>query len=203
MKRLLIPTRLRLDLLRLSSVETKTAAAPPPHVPVLCDTAIDYLQPVPGGTYFDMTFGAGGHTRRLLEKCPEAKVYALDRDPVAHQLAREMSESEEYKGSLIPLLGKFSDLPRLFKEHGLTKNSTPERRMSSRQPHGVQGRKPPRSPMARRPSFTVCRPSTSFSGETASVIRCESMEVSQSRGICTMIPCTFGSSFRSLICKGI
>jgi len=76
MKRLLIPTRLRLDLLRLSSVETKTAAAPPPHVPVLCDTAIDYLQPVPGGTYFDMTFGAGGHTRRLLEKCPEAKVYA-------------------------------------------------------------------------------------------------------------------------------
>jgi len=123
MKRLLIPTRLRLDLLRLSSVETKTAAAPPPHVPVLCDTAIDYLQPVPGGTYFDMTFGAGGHTRRLLEKCPEAKVYALDRDPVAHQLAREMSESEEYKGRLIPLLGKFSDLPRLFKEHGLAKNS--------------------------------------------------------------------------------
>ncbi|XP_043065167.1 probable methyltransferase-like protein 15 homolog [Drosophila ficusphila] len=121
MKRLLIPTRLRLDWLRRNSIDMQAAA--PPHVPVLCDTAIDYLQPVPGGIYFDMTFGAGGHTRRILEKCPEAKVYALDRDPVAHKLARELSETEEYKGRLVPLLGKFSDIPKLFKEHGLTKNS--------------------------------------------------------------------------------
>lgn len=122
MKRILIPTRLRLEWLRHNSVAAE-AVASPPHVPVLCDTAIEYLQPVPGGTYFDMTFGAGGHTRRLLEMCPEAKIYALDRDPVAHKLAKEMSESEEYKGRVIPLLGKFSDIPKLFQEHGLAKHS--------------------------------------------------------------------------------
>ncbi|KAH8330721.1 hypothetical protein KR067_006817 [Drosophila pandora] len=123
MKRLLIPTRLR-RVQRRNHTEAAAAAAPqPPHVPVLCDTAIEHLQPVPGGTYIDMTFGAGGHTRRIFEKCPEAKVYALDRDPVAHQLARELSQKENYKGRLIPLLGKFSDIPKLIEEHGLSRNS--------------------------------------------------------------------------------
>ncbi|KAH8383844.1 hypothetical protein KR009_010862 [Drosophila setifemur] len=123
MKRLLNPTRLKLALSRSNHTKAAAAEKDLPHVPVLCDTAIEYLQPVPGGTYLDMTFGAGGHTRRLFEQCPEAKVYALDRDPVAHQLARELSEREEFQGRLIPLLGRFSDIPKLFAEQGLSKHS--------------------------------------------------------------------------------
>ncbi|XP_003736928.2 probable methyltransferase-like protein 15 homolog [Drosophila pseudoobscura] len=126
LKRLLIPTRIRLEYLR-HNTNTATAAAPPtgaaPHVPVLCDIAIEYLKGAPGRTFFDMTFGAGGHTRRLLDTLPDAKVYALDRDPVAYQLAQDLSETEEYKGRIIPLLGKFSDIPRLFAEQNLAKNS--------------------------------------------------------------------------------
>ncbi|SPP83789.1 probable methyltransferase-like protein 15 homolog [Drosophila guanche] len=129
LKRLLIPTRIRLDYLRHNTIKVaaKATVASPlpaaPHVPVLCDKAIEYLKEAPGRTFFDMTFGAGGHTRRLLEALPDAKVYALDRDPVAHQLAQELSETAEYKGRIIPLLGKFSDIPRFFGEQSLAKNS--------------------------------------------------------------------------------
>ncbi|XP_041451081.1 probable methyltransferase-like protein 15 homolog [Drosophila obscura] len=123
LKRLLIPTRIRLEYLRHNTATATATVAAPPHVPVLCDTAIDYLKESPGRTFFDMTFGAGGHTRRLLEALPDAKVYALDRDPVAHQLAQELSETAEYKGRIVPLLGKFSDIPRLFDEQSLAKHS--------------------------------------------------------------------------------
>lgn len=112
-----------LTRLRLTAIQNKyysvtatpsTPAQAAPHVPVLCDTAIEYLQPQPGGKYIDMTFGAGGHARRLLDNCPEATIYALDRDPVAHQLAQRMSQEQNYKGRLVPLLGKFSELPQLL-----------------------------------------------------------------------------------------
>ncbi|XP_068155524.1 probable methyltransferase-like protein 15 homolog [Drosophila tropicalis] len=93
------------------------------HVPVLCEVAIKYLNPRRNGNYLDMTFGAGGHTRRVLDTCSNAKVYALDRDPLAHQLAIEMSQKEEYKGRLVPLFGKFSDLPQLLDGQNLSRNS--------------------------------------------------------------------------------
>ena len=42
-----------------------------------------------------MTFGAGGHTKELLNKSPNSTVYALDRDPYANELAQKLSL--EYK----------------------------------------------------------------------------------------------------------
>ena len=95
--------------------------AKPPHIPVLCQEAIAYLKPSPQQIFVDMTFGAGGHTSQLLEQHPDIKVYALDRDPVAYNLAKDMST--KYQGRLIPLLGKFSDLPLLLKEHNIGRHS--------------------------------------------------------------------------------
>ncbi|XP_053964368.1 probable methyltransferase-like protein 15 homolog [Anastrepha ludens] len=91
------------------------------HVPVLCEQAVTYLNPAPKKIFIDMTFGAGGHTRQLLEKHDDIKVFALDRDPIAYELARSISE--EYPNRLIPLLGKFSELPRLLKELDVKKYS--------------------------------------------------------------------------------
>ncbi|XP_037952267.1 probable methyltransferase-like protein 15 homolog [Teleopsis dalmanni] len=100
----------------------RTEAMPTqPHIPVLCETAINYLNPTSQQTFIDMTFGAGGHTKQLLESCQDIKVYALDRDPIAYKLAIEMSEA--YSGRLIPLLGKFSDLPYLLHEHNVKYDS--------------------------------------------------------------------------------
>ncbi|XP_049304777.1 probable methyltransferase-like protein 15 homolog [Bactrocera dorsalis] len=91
------------------------------HVPVLCEQAINYLNPGPRKIFIDMTFGAGGHSKHILEKHNDIKVFALDRDPVAYELA--ISLSKEYSNRLIPLLGKFSDLPKLLKEHKIKKHS--------------------------------------------------------------------------------
>jgi len=52
-----------------------------PHVPVLIDGVLAALQPGPGDLLVDATFGAGGYTRRLLDK--GATVHAFDRDPDA------------------------------------------------------------------------------------------------------------------------
>lgn len=86
------------------------------HIPVMADQVIDHLAPEPGKVFIDMTFGAGGHTRRILDHAPNTTVIALDRDEDAHELAVHMQN--EYPGRLVPLLGKFSELPALLNEHG-------------------------------------------------------------------------------------
>uniref|UniRef100_T1PF60 MraW methylase family n=1 Tax=Musca domestica TaxID=7370 RepID=T1PF60_MUSDO len=98
---------------------SRTATAP--HIPVLCQEAINFLNPSQQQTFIDMTFGAGGHTRELLNSHKDIKVFALDRDPVAYDLAKRMSS--EYEGRLVPMLGKFSDLPQLLEEHNVKPHS--------------------------------------------------------------------------------
>ncbi|MDE2572749.1 MAG: 16S rRNA (cytosine(1402)-N(4))-methyltransferase RsmH [bacterium] len=53
------------------------------HVPVLIEEALEYLAVRPGGTYVDATFGAGGHSRRILELLGRGRLIALDADPLA------------------------------------------------------------------------------------------------------------------------
>ena len=56
-----------------------------------------------------------------MESSPEVKIFALDRDPVAHEFAQELSQ--KYPGQVIPLLGRFSELPQLLCEHKVKTNS--------------------------------------------------------------------------------
>ncbi|CAD6240882.1 GSCOCG00008972001-RA-CDS [Cotesia congregata] len=92
-----------------------------PHTPVMVNEVIKYLKPSAGETFIDMTFGAGGHSTRIIESAPNIKIYALDRDPVAHNYAKIMAE--KYPGQIIPLLGRFSELPGLLKEQRVLPNS--------------------------------------------------------------------------------
>jgi 16S rRNA (cytosine1402-N4)-methyltransferase len=56
----------------------------PPHTPVLATAALDALAIVADGTYVDATFGAGGHTRLILERLgPHGRTIAFDADPLA------------------------------------------------------------------------------------------------------------------------
>ncbi len=51
------------------------------HRPVLRDAAVDGLNIRPGGTYVDVTFGGGGHSRAILERLgPDGRLIAFDRD---------------------------------------------------------------------------------------------------------------------------
>uniref|UniRef100_A0A6P7G1D4 Probable methyltransferase-like protein 15 homolog n=1 Tax=Diabrotica virgifera virgifera TaxID=50390 RepID=A0A6P7G1D4_DIAVI len=83
-----------------------------PHVPVMAEEVLHYLKPKKGELIIDMTFGAGGHSRKLLECSPDIKLIALDRDPVAYGYADSLAE--EFPGQVIPLLGRFSELPKLL-----------------------------------------------------------------------------------------
>lgn len=56
------------------------------HVPVMCARIVDLLEPalnVPGAIHVDCTLGLGGHVEAVLERCPQARVIGIDRDPQA------------------------------------------------------------------------------------------------------------------------
>ncbi|HET6245578.1 MAG: 16S rRNA (cytosine(1402)-N(4))-methyltransferase RsmH [Bacteroidetes bacterium] len=53
------------------------------HNPVLLKECIEGLNINPDGTYVDVTFGGGGHSREILKKLRNGKLIAFDRDPDA------------------------------------------------------------------------------------------------------------------------
>lgn len=91
---------------------SSSISSPPPHIPVMAREVIKSLKPESGRTYIDMTFGAGGHTKKILESAPNIKVIALDRDPDALQHVNKLNEL--YPNQVIPLCGRFSELPWLL-----------------------------------------------------------------------------------------
>ena len=66
----------------------------PYHKPVLVREVLDYLAPKPNGTYVDVTFGGGGHTRAILEAEPTCRVIAFDWDKSALEYNRESLEED-------------------------------------------------------------------------------------------------------------
>jgi 16S rRNA (cytosine1402-N4)-methyltransferase len=68
---------------------------PTEHEPVLATELIDVLDPRPGETLVDCTFGGGGHARLIAERIGhDGELIAVDRDPASEarwsEFAREM-----------------------------------------------------------------------------------------------------------------
>ncbi len=80
-----------------------------PHIPVLLNEVIEVLEPVSGKLIIDGTFGAGGYSRKFLER--GAKVIAFDQDPnivpTANLLKKEWGRAFEF------FHDKFSNISRL------------------------------------------------------------------------------------------
>lgn len=77
------------------------------HEPVLLKEVIEGLSLVPGGIYFDCTFGRGGHSAEILKNLnKDGKLIAIDKDLTAVAHAQE----------------KFTNEPRFQIEHGSFKN---------------------------------------------------------------------------------
>ena len=55
------------------------------HVPVLLHACIDGLDIKPDGTYVDVTFGGGGHSREIVSHLTTGKLYGFDQDEDAEQ----------------------------------------------------------------------------------------------------------------------
>jgi 16S rRNA (cytosine1402-N4)-methyltransferase len=60
------------------------------HEPVLGREVVDLVGPRAGGLLLDGTVGGGGHARLLLERCPDCRLLAVDRDADALAHARRV-----------------------------------------------------------------------------------------------------------------
>ena len=63
------------------------------HIPVLLEPALTYLAIRPDGIYVDATFGAGGHTRAILQRLRSGRLIAFDADPQAAPRAAAIDDS--------------------------------------------------------------------------------------------------------------
>jgi 16S rRNA (cytosine1402-N4)-methyltransferase len=75
-----------------------------PHIPVLIDAILRACAPIEG-TWLDGTFGAGGYTRAFLD-AGAARVIAVDRDPLAFEMAAPWADA--YGDRLVMQHGVFS-----------------------------------------------------------------------------------------------
>jgi len=97
------------------AIKPNLPTATGPHTPVMVNEVLEFLKPEKSHTIIDMTFGAGGHTRKILEACPGVRVIGVDRDPAAQAYAKDL----QVEG----VLGRFSELPKLLKDIGIKQNS--------------------------------------------------------------------------------
>ncbi|HWN74382.1 MAG TPA: 16S rRNA (cytosine(1402)-N(4))-methyltransferase, partial [Candidatus Udaeobacter sp.] len=80
---------LRSDSGQGSGERAETSARP--HIPVLLEEVLEWLQIKPDGIYVDATLGAGGHSTAIAARLTSGKgrLISLDRDARALQIAQE------------------------------------------------------------------------------------------------------------------
>ena len=88
-----------------------------PHLSVMPNEVLEYMAPKDGEVYVDGTFGAGGHTKSLLEAA-NCKVFAIDRDPTVGVYVSTLSK--EFDGRIEFLQGCFGDMEELLKAKGVS-----------------------------------------------------------------------------------
>ncbi|MGH2957683.1 MAG: 16S rRNA (cytosine(1402)-N(4))-methyltransferase RsmH [Solirubrobacterales bacterium] len=70
----------------------KLTYVPKEHEPVLAEELVELLDPRPGETFLDCTFGGGGHAALIAARLgPEGELIAVDRDPAAERRWRELA----------------------------------------------------------------------------------------------------------------
>jgi 16S rRNA (cytosine1402-N4)-methyltransferase len=62
------------------------------HEPVLLQACIDGLNLQPGGTYVDITFGGGGHSREILNQLESGRLFGFDQDADARANAQAIAD---------------------------------------------------------------------------------------------------------------
>ena len=83
------------------------------HNPVLLDRSVNELVSDPNGVYVDVTFGGGGHSRKILKSISEeGRLYAFDQDQDAVENALSDPRFELIQAN-------FKDLKRYLKFHGI------------------------------------------------------------------------------------
>jgi 16S rRNA (cytosine1402-N4)-methyltransferase len=88
------------------------------HVPVLADEVVANLDPRPGETVVDATFGAGGHSALLAARLRgDGKLIAIDRDPTVAPYFERVRRASAVKSRL--LHGEFSATLQQLADNGV------------------------------------------------------------------------------------
>lgn len=88
------------------------------HVSVLADEIVAFLEPRAGGRYLDATLGLGGHAERILAaSSPSGRLFGVDRDPRALELARQRLAS--FGERVVLGRGDFGEAAVLARDRGL------------------------------------------------------------------------------------
>jgi 16S rRNA (cytosine1402-N4)-methyltransferase len=88
------------------------------HEPVLLEPVLEYLEPNrPGGVLVDATVGLGGHSEALLERHPDVRLVAIDRDPEA--LARSQERLSRFGDRVTFVRGRHESLIDILKQSGI------------------------------------------------------------------------------------
>jgi 16S rRNA (cytosine1402-N4)-methyltransferase len=88
------------------------------HVPVLAEEIVALLDPRPGETVVDGTFGAGGHSSLLASRLRgDGKLIAIDRDPTVAPYFERMRRETGVKARLHH--GEFSTVLQQLASHGV------------------------------------------------------------------------------------
>jgi 16S rRNA (cytosine1402-N4)-methyltransferase len=88
------------------------------HKTVLLEEAIHYLNLRPGKLYIDVTFGGGGHSRKILESDPGCKLIAVDWDKKSlDQNSQDLLE--EFPDRFRTVWGNFAFLEKVLKKLGV------------------------------------------------------------------------------------
>ena len=86
------------------------------HIPVLMAEVVSVLEPKTGYSYVDATFGAGGHSKALLE-AKDCFVWGIDRDPIAQSIGAEMEKN--YPNRFRFLTGCFGGMRKLLADYSV------------------------------------------------------------------------------------
>ena len=84
------------------------------HVPVLLEESLDFLLNDLSGTYLDLTFGRGSHSKEILHRLsPSGQLFAVDRDPEAVSYAQDNILDSRFN----ILHANYSQVDLLFPDH--------------------------------------------------------------------------------------
>lgn len=84
------------------------------HQPVLLEESIQALHINPKGTYIDLTFGGGGHSRAILSQLQGGKLLAFDQDQDAAEVAKTIDTA-----SFTFIQANFRFIKRFLRLHGI------------------------------------------------------------------------------------
>ncbi len=85
------------------------------HQPVLLQACIDGLNLQPGGTYVDITFGGGGHSREILNQLEGGRLFGFDQDADARANAQAIDDKR-----LTFVASNFRNIKRYLRLYGVT-----------------------------------------------------------------------------------